>query len=163
MGTMGRKILDGAESVKIFGEVIQVHAQIKTLTGISGHADRDGLLNWIDSMDKKPDKVFVVHGDDEVTDRFGELVTDTFGIPAFAPYSGGVVDLLSGKVLEIGNNIRITKIKPAQKKKRDCYERALAAAENLLEIVKNSDGLTNKDLIKYETLINNLANKIQTF
>lgn len=163
MGTMGRKIIDGAESVKLFGEVINIKAQIKILTGISGHADKNGLLNWIDSMENKPEKVIVVHGDDEVTDNFASLVTDTFNIPAFAPYSGGVLDLITGEVLEIGNNVRITKVKPAQKQKRDCYDRAVQAAENLLEIVKNSDGLTNKDLLKYETLINNLANKIQTF
>ena len=74
-----------------------------------------------------------------------------------------MVDLITGEVLEVGNNVRLVKIKPQQKQKRDCYNRAIAAAENLLEIVRNSDGLTNKDLLKYETLINNLANKIQTF
>lgn len=163
MGTMGRKIIDGAESVKLFGEIIEIHAQIKTLTGISGHADKNGLINWIGAMKEKPAKVFVVHGEDEVTDHFAELVTDTFNIPAFAPYSGGVVDLITGEVLEIGNNVRIEKVKPAHKKKRDCHDRAVAAAEHLLEIVKNSDGLTNKDLLKYETLIYNLANKIHTF
>lgn len=163
MGTMGRKIIAGAESVRLFGEIIEVRAQIKTLTGISGHADKKGLINWIDAMEKKPEKVFVVHGEDEVTDHFADLVSETFGIPAFAPYSGSVVDLITGEVLEIGNNIHIVKVKPAQKRKRDCYDRAIAAAENLLEIVRNSDGLSNKDLIKYETLINNLANKIQTF
>ncbi|MBQ6814313.1 MAG: MBL fold metallo-hydrolase [Lachnospiraceae bacterium] len=163
MGTMGRKIVEGAESVKLFGEVIHINAQIKTLVGVSGHADKNGLINWISAMEEKPAKVFVVHGDDEVTDHFSDLITDTFNIPAFAPYSGGVVNLITGEVLEIGNNVRIERIKPAQKKKRDCYERALAAAENLLDIVKHSDGLANKDLIKYETLINNLANKIQSF
>lgn len=163
VGTLGRKIIDGAESVRLFGEVIEIHAKIRILTGISGHADRDGLLNWIAAMEKKPVKIFVVHGEDDVTDHFSELVTNTFDIPSFAPYSGGSVDLITGNVLELGNNVRITKVKPAQKKKNDCHQRALAAAENLLEIVRNSDGLSNKDLIKYETLINNLANKIQTF
>ncbi len=163
MGTMGRKIIDGAESVRLFGEVIEVRAKILTLPGISGHADRDGLIGWINAMEEKPAKVFVVHGEDEVTDQFADLVYDTFNIPAYAPYSGGVVDLITGEVLEVGNNVRLVKIKPQQKQKRDCYNRAIAAAENLLEIVRNSDGLTNKDLLKYETLINNLANKIQTF
>ena len=149
--------------VRLFGEVIEVRAKILILPGISGHADRDGLIGWINAMEEKPAKVFVVHGEDEVTDQFADLVYDTFNIPAYAPYSGGVVDLITGEVLEVGNNVRLVKIKPQQKQKRDCYNRAIAAAENLLEIVRNSDGLTNKDLLKYETLINNLANKIQTF
>lgn len=161
VGTLGRKLTDGAESVRLFGEVIQVHAKIRTLHGISGHADRNGLIKWIDAMEEKPKKVFVVHGEDTVTDQFAELVTDTFGIPAFAPYSGGSADLITGEVLEAGNSV--LKAKPAVKQKNDCHRRAVIAAENLLELIKSSDGLANKDLIKYETLINNLTNKIQQF
>lgn len=163
VGTLGRKIIDGAESVKLFGEVIQVNARILTLKGISGHADRDGLIDWISKMEQKPSKVLVVHGEDTVTDRFAETVTDTFGIPAYAPYNGGAVDLLTGEVLEVGNNVLKARPKPAVKQKNDCYRRAISAAENLLDIIKSSDGLANKDLIRYETLINNLANKIQQF
>lgn len=163
VGTLGRKLLNGAENVRLFGEIIQVHAKICTLTGISGHADMKGLLNWISSMTKKPSKVFVVHGEDSITDEFAATITQTFDIPAFAPYSGGTADLITGQILEIGNSMLKAKPKPAQKQKLDCHNRAVAAAENLLSIVKASDGLTNKDLIKYETLINNLAAKIQQF
>lgn len=163
IGTLGRKLTDGAESVRLFGEVIQVRAKIKVFKGISGHADKNGLLNWIAGMKNKPEKVFVVHGEDTVTDDFASLVTDTFGISAYAPYNGGSVDLITGEVLEIGNNVLKAKPKPSIKQKNDCYRRAVSAAENLLDIIKNSDGLANKDLIKYESLINNLANKIQQF
>ncbi len=163
VGTLGRKLIDGAESVRLFGEVIQVHAKILTLHGISGHADKDGLINWIGAMNQKPSKVFVVHGEDTVTDQFAKLVTDTFGIPAFAPYSGGTVDLITGEVLTEGNSTLKAKPKPMIKQKNDCYRRAVIAAENLLELIKSSDGLSNKDLIKYETLINNLTNKIQQY
>lgn len=163
MGTLGRSIVDGAESVRLFGEVIQVHAKIRIFHGISGHADKQGLLNWIDAMENKPSKVFVVHGEDSVTDEFAELVTDTFGIPSFAPYSGGAVDLLTGEVLEIGNSVLKPKPKPVVKQKNDCYNRAVTAAEDLLALIKNSDGHANKDLIKYETLIHNLMSKIKQF
>ena len=163
MGTLGRKLVDGIDEVRLFGEVIQVNADIKILKGISGHADKNGLLNWIASMEDKPSKVFVVHGEDKITDIFAELVTNTFDIPAYAPYNGGSVDLLTGEVLETGNNVLIAKIKPSFKQKHDCYRRAVSAAENLLKIIKDSDGLANKDLLKYETLINNLSKKIQTF
>lgn len=163
VGTLGRKIVDGCESVRLFGEVVEIHASIKILKGTSGHADKDGLIHWISEMEQLPSKVFVVHGDDEVTDEFAELVTKSFQIPAFAPYSGGCVDLITGEILEIGNNVHIVKQKPAVKKKNDCHQRAVMAAEALLELVKESDGLSNKDLLKYETLINNLANKIQSF
>ncbi len=159
--TLGRKLLDGAESVRLFGEVIQVNAKILNLNGISGHADKNGLLNWIDAMEQKPEKVFVVHGEDTVTDEFAKLVTETFGISAYAPYSGGSVDLITGEVLEIGNNVLKKKITPIEKTKLDNYNRIVLAANNLLSIAKACEGMSNKDLIKYETLINSLANKIQ--
>ena len=66
-GTLGRHLLDGAESVKMFGEEIAVRAKIVNFQGLSSHADRDHLLNWIDQFaPAKPTHVFVVHGDREV-------------------------------------------------------------------------------------------------
>lgn len=64
-GTLGRVLQDGAQTVKIFGEEIDVRAHIETMDGISGHADRDGLITWISSFEKRPGYVFVVHGDEE--------------------------------------------------------------------------------------------------
>ena len=161
VGTLGRKLVDGVTNVRLFGEEIQVNAEIRVLKGISGHADRDGLLGWIDAMKDKPAKVFVVHGEDSVTDKFADAVTEKFDIPAYAPYNGGSVDLLTGEVLEVGNNVLSTKVKPSVRQKNDCHRRAINAAENLLELIKNSEGLANKDLIKYEMMINNLINKIK--
>ena len=79
--------------MKLFGETVEVNAQIETLQGISGHADKNGLLGWLEGFQKAPDHVFVVHGEDTVTDHFAQAVTERFGWPAFAPYSGGCVDL----------------------------------------------------------------------
>ena len=93
-GTLGRIIFDGASSVKIFNETIDVKAEIALLAGISGHADQDGLLGWIGSFEKKPEYVFVNHGDDASCTAFAETVTRQFGIPSFAPYSGCEYDLL---------------------------------------------------------------------
>jgi metallo-beta-lactamase family protein len=73
-GTLGRKILDGNKMVKIFGEDIAVSASIYNLQGLSGHADRNGLINWIDHMKTKPSKVFLVHGDMDAQKCFKELL-----------------------------------------------------------------------------------------
>ncbi len=70
VGTLGRKLIEGAEAVKLFGETVEVNAQIETLQGISGHADKNGLLGWLEGFQKAPDHVFVVHGEDTVTDQF---------------------------------------------------------------------------------------------
>ena len=73
-GTLGRHLLDGAESVKMFGEEIAVRAKIVNFQGLSSHADRDHLLNWIDQFTPaKPTHVFVVHGDREVAPAFAAV------------------------------------------------------------------------------------------
>lgn len=62
--TLGRKIQDKAPIVNIFGEPYHVRAQVESLTGFSGHADRNALLNWAGGFDKKPRHTFLVHGED---------------------------------------------------------------------------------------------------
>ena len=72
IGTLGRRILDGNKTVKIFGEEITVKANIERIEGFSGHADRDGLLEWIGNFPKSIEKVFVMHGEEEVSASFAE-------------------------------------------------------------------------------------------
>ena len=159
-GTLGRKLVEGADAVKLFGENIEVNARIQVLPGISGHADMNGLLNWIDGFTEKPSQIFVVHGEDAVTDSFAATITDCFGIPAFAPYSGGCVDLATGTILSPG--IKIPKrsiIKPARQRANAAFNRVVAAAKRLMDVVLKNEGLANKDLAKFETQINNLADK----
>ena len=160
VGTLGRKLIEGAESVKLFGENIEVNARIVTLKGISGHADMKGLLNWLDGFTKKPQHVFVVHGEDTVTDRFAETIAETFHIPAFAPYSGGSVDLATGEILFAGARKPIKKSEKASTAKKNAvFNRVVAAAKRLMEVVLKNDGLSNKDLAKFESQILNLADK----
>lgn len=73
-GTLGRSIVDGARKVKIFGEEIAVNAKVYNFEGLSGHADRNGLLNWLESFKRKPEKVFLVHGDKKAQESFNELL-----------------------------------------------------------------------------------------
>ena len=160
VGTLGRKLIEGAESVKLFGENIEVNANIVTLKGISGHADMNGLLGWLGGFTQKPQQVFVVHGEDTVTDRFAETVAETFHIPAFAPYSGGCVDLATGEILSAGIRTPIKKAEKASTAKKNAvFNRVVAAAKRLMEVVLKNDGLSNKDLAKFESQILNLADK----
>ncbi|WP_079425546.1 MBL fold metallo-hydrolase RNA specificity domain-containing protein [Clostridium oryzae] len=73
-GTLGRAIVDGAKKVKIFGEEIAVNAEIHVFHGLSGHADRNGLYEWITGFEKMPQKVFLVHGNPESMFSFKELL-----------------------------------------------------------------------------------------
>ena len=80
--------------MKIFGEEIDVRAHIENIEGISGHADRDGLLTWISSFEKRPDYVFVVHGDEESCTAFADMLDTQLKLKARAPFSGSQFDLI---------------------------------------------------------------------
>ncbi len=84
-GTLGKRILSGEKLVKIFGEEIAVNAQISYLDAFSGHADRDGLLSWIDKMEKKPKNIFIVHGEEIAQNAFKQYILEKFGIDAIIP------------------------------------------------------------------------------
>ena len=135
------------------------NAHIESLQGISGHADKNGLLGWLEGFQKTPEHVFVVHGEDEVTDRFAQTIEERFGWSAFAPYSGGCVDLATGEILSEGVREPKKEMKPARAKSRDIFERVVAAAKRLLEVVYKNEGLANKELVKFESQIQNLADK----
>ena len=160
VGTLGRKLIEGAECVKLFGETITVNAHIEVLKGISGHADMNGLLNWLRGFEKKPDRVIVVHGEDMVTDHFARLVQETIGCAAFAPYSGGAVDLVTNTIITEGVKMPKKAVeKPARARAVTAFNRVVAAAKRLLEVVYKNEGLANKELAKFETQIQNLADK----
>ena len=78
-GTLGRLLLDGAKEVTLFGENIQVNAQIHNLEGFSGHADKDGLLAWLSGFQKVPKHVFLVHGEEESKKAFAYTVKEKLG------------------------------------------------------------------------------------
>ena len=160
VGTLGRKLIDGAQAVKLFGENIEVSARIESLKGISGHADMKGLLDWLKGFESKVQHVFVVHGEDTVTDEFAQTITDTFGWEAFAPYSGGCVDLATNTVLSEGSKIpKKAAEKPAKARAASAFNRVVAAAKRLMEVVLKNEGLANKELAKFESQIQNLADR----
>ncbi|MEW6229556.1 MAG: MBL fold metallo-hydrolase [Bacillota bacterium] len=95
-GTLGRHLQDGATSVKIFNEEVVVRASIESIDGYSAHADRDALLYWVRSLRSKPDRTFVVHGEEESSEEFAATLRETLGIWAGVPQRGDSVDLATG-------------------------------------------------------------------
>lgn len=79
--TLGRRIVEGEETVRIFGEEFPLKAKVETLTGFSGHADRDGLLAWAGAMQKKPARTFVVHGEEDAATALAESLRKELGFP----------------------------------------------------------------------------------
>lgn len=159
VGTLGRSLVEGADEVRLFGEPIQVRAQIKQLAGLSGHADKNGLIEWISGFEEKPKKVFIVHGEDSVCTGFAETLKIEYGQRAYAPYSGTEFDLISGKFLY--------EAEPVSAKKKEkpvtnsVFARLLAAAQRLLHLAQKCDGMANKDMAKFADQINSLCDKWQ--
>ncbi len=86
-GTLGRKIIEGAKTVHILGEEIAVKAKIYTIGGFSAHADQNELLEWLDAFSNKPE-VFIVHGEEEVSLDFEDIVKEKFGFITHVPEKG---------------------------------------------------------------------------
>ena len=101
-GTLGRRLLEGAKTVKLFGEEIAVQARIVNFKGLSSHADRTHLLSWVKNFSPKPQQVFVVHGDSPVTELFAKTLNDELGVPAHAPLYEEVYDLTENRLLAPG-------------------------------------------------------------
>ena len=80
-GTLGRQLVAGAKTVRIFDEEIAVRARIEMLDGFSGHADRDGLLEWVGAMRRKPEHIILTHGEPDIIERFAGSIGERFGIP----------------------------------------------------------------------------------
>lgn len=154
IGTLGRTIVEGAKIVKLFGEEIEIHARIEKLNGISGHADKGGLLKWVEEIGKPVKQVFVTHGEDSVTEYFASVLRDEKGLPAYAPYSGDVFDLKNGVMVSYGD--REHKRVKSGFKKSAIYETLLEALAQLTALIKTSDGRPNKDIKRMTRDINDL-------
>ena len=158
--SLGRKLQDGAKSVKLFGEDIAVCATIATLHGTSGHADRDGLLAWLEGFQKKPEMVFINHGEDAACEAF-RATLDSLGYYAEAPYSGTEYDLRTGKLTAYTDGVRIDReaaFKGSQRA-RQVYGELLAAAEDLLALVRQRSGKPNKENAKLTGQLRSLIQK----
>lgn len=152
--TLGRSLLEGAKKVKLFGETVCVAAEIKKLPGISGHADMNGLIEWITAF-KTPKMVFVNHGDAQAADALAAKLKNDFSLNTYAPYSGAEFDLISGEITIDAA------AKPLPEKKHItssvCYNELMFATDRLNELIRLSSGRTNKDLRELADKINQLC------
>lgn len=154
-GSLGRRIIEGAKTVTLFGETVQVSAQIVQLQGMSGHADQKGLLSWISQV-HGVQKVFVNHGASESADAFRDKLWLSLGIDAYAPFSGAEVDLATGKVTYDAPAVPIQ-----QKPRRSAmtYDRLSQTLSRLTALVQSSRGLSNKELAKMADQLGELCTK----
>ena len=153
VGTLGRIIYDGAKRVKIFGEEIDVCAEIRLLQGISGHADQKGLLSWLHSCKTRPKYVFVNHGDEDSCTGFAKLLNEE-GLQALAPASGSEFDMIKGEWLRLTEPVprkrpaSAAENPPSKKKGPAAYDDLSNALESLNDYAKTLRSASNDEIRK---------------
>lgn len=158
-GTLGRLIYDGADKVKLFGEEIAVNCRVELLPGISGHADKDGLLKWIGEFKQKPKHIFVNHGDDSSCINFVETLKE-LGYSAEAPYSGSTYDLRDASAIVKTQGIPVVKpTAPGGAARSGAFGKLIAAVDRLMKAVRGCEGRSNRELEQLTEEINAIADK----
>ena len=158
-GTLGRILVDGAQQIKLFGEQIAVKAEIYNFRGLSAHADRDGLLDWVSHYKNKPEKIFVVHGEEEACESFTQLLNAS-GYHAVAPYYKAEYNLLTGRFETEGIPLWELQERTAQKRKASpAYLRLVAMGERIQEVIRHNEGGATKDLARFADQLKSLIDK----
>ena len=155
-GTLGRTLLDGAQTVKLFGEEVAVLAEIENFKGLSSHADRDHLLEWAKSF-RSPAHFFVVHGDREVAPYFADSLA-RLGYHAHAPQYTEVYDLAENRMVDAGY-LPERKVATPAGKVSGPYQRLVAVGKLLQEVIARSRGRANRDLGNFADQIKALIDK----
>ena len=159
-GTLGRHLLEGAESVKMFGEEIAVRAKIVNFQGLSSHADHDHLIGWVRHFDPaRTQHVFIVHGDREVAPVFAEEVK-SLGFAAHAPQYTEEYDLLENRQLAAGYlPERKTRAFDGAPKVTAAYQRLVEVGDALIALIRRSKGRDNKTLASFAEQLRKLLEK----
>ncbi len=138
-GTLGRKIVDGAKTVKIFGEEIAVNARIEYIEGYSGHADQEWLLNFIYSFFTKPKHIFLVHGEPEGQIVLRDKIIENTNIPVTIPEFGECYEL-DDKINVVGK---------VENKRAKEYVRleVLGRMQTLKEELEDMESIVKEDIL----------------
>ena len=157
-GTLGRKIVDGAEKVKIFGEEFSVRARVEYIEGYSGHADQEWLLNFIYSFYNKQKTIFLVHGELEGQVALKQKIQGTTKIPVIIPEYGEQYELVE-EVQRIG------RVKEA-KQREEKYTRleVLARIQTLKEELEDMSTIVEEEMLTEDAKdedLNRLNNRMK--
>ncbi len=105
-GTLGRLLVDGAEEVTLFGEKIKVNAKIYNLQGFSGHADRNGLLEWLKGFRAEPKHIFLVHGEMQAKEDFAQTVEKELGYHPIVVRGNSEYTFEKDEVVNVADEVR---------------------------------------------------------
>jgi metallo-beta-lactamase family protein len=159
-GTVGRALLEGAAEMRLFGETVDVRAEIIRLTGISGHADRGQMMDWLKAFYPSPKRVFVVHGESSVCDIFAAQIEAELGCATAVPDYSGVWDLTADRELDRGTPLRpMVKKYVKDKMRSQSHVRLTAIQQRLAALIGDASGWANRDLNKLADQLASLCAK----
>ena len=159
VGTLGRVLQEGAETVRLFGDEIGVRAHIEMMGGMSSHADQNGLLKWISAFEKAPQKVFLVHGEDSSMEALSKLITEKTGYSVECPFSGSIFNLETGQFTYSAQAQFIDKETKVEVRNNAADQRLVNAAEELRALAEKYTDFTNEDKRKFTEDIEKLLKK----
>ena len=160
-GTLGFNIVNGAKTVKIFGEEIAVNARIEYIEGYSGHADQEGLMNFVYSFIKKPKHIFLVHGEPESQDTLKEKIEKEAGIAVTIPEFGETYKV--DETIEMTNKIerKVTKTLRTEIMNRlITLKEEMQDMENYVKEDMSNENLTDTDIFRINEKIKDLEKQI---
>lgn len=163
-GTLGRRLLDGTDEIRLFGEDIAVRSEVTWLPGVSGHADENGLRRWMEGFKSRPSQVFVNHGEDASCTAFAKALEEEQGLKAMAPWSGTQYDLLRGEFVKLTEGIPIAKAEKTAGARRPAspvFAALLAAAERLLKLARTLEGRSNRELRGYTERLDSISAEME--
>ena len=160
-GTLGYEIVNGAKKVKIFGEEIAVNARIEYIEGYSGHADQEGLMNFVYSFYNKPKHIFLVHGEEESQEVLRNKILEETGIGVSIPEYGETYQL--DDELRIVNRIKIKKtltLKSEVLERLDRLKDELSDMEIMVKEDMTNEELHDEDIFRINEKIKDLEKQI---
>lgn len=161
-GTLGYEIVNGAKTVKIFGEEIAVNARIEYIEGYSGHADQDGLMNFIYSFIEKPKNIFLVHGEENSQEVLKGKIEEEAKIPVIVPSYGETYELNDIKV-EMTDKIEVKTEKTPRTEILERLAKIKNEIDDMDEYVKNDvydKNLNDEDIFRINEKIKDLEKQI---
>ena len=160
-GTLGYQIVNGAKNVKIFGEEFAVNARVEYIEGYSGHADQEGLMDFIYSFIKKPKTIFLVHGEEDSQEILKDKIEEETNIPVIIPDFGETYDV--EEEIKMTNKIERKVSATMRTEILQRLEKLKAEIQDMDEYVRKDvedDNLRDEDIFRINEKIKDLERQI---
>jgi metallo-beta-lactamase family protein len=157
-GSLGRRLVEGIKKVKVLGEEISVKATIYNLDGFSAHADQQQLLTWLSHFKAKAANIFIVHGEPEAADTFGQLIKEKMANSTYIPSLGDVATL-TGRAWQVEETMVASPVVKQFHDYLDVLDREYLEQRKKLEQLGSADNNKITEIMRNLEKVQNYMNK----